>query len=131
MESIIDIKTELAGKKIIKYCKESNLFEPIAKITIIGTYLSRDINISALEAYMRREGIQLKKVGIAYEIVPAKVECNECGTRFNSQEDWWPCPNCSCPGKYAFSSTPLHIRLKEIQFESGKVIKAKRNTIVL
>ena len=131
MESIIDIKTKTAGKKIIKYCKESNLFEPIAKITIIGTYLSRGIDISSLEAYMRGEGIQWEKVKIAYETVPARVECNVCGTRYNSQEDWWPCPNCGFPGEYAFSSTPLHIRLKEIQFESGKVIKAKRNTIVL
>ncbi len=125
------LSSEIACKRITKYCKESNLSESIAKITIIGTYLSVYIDISSLEAYMRLQGIQWEKVEIVYEDLPARVECNECGTRYNSKEDWWPCPNCRCPGEYAFTSTPLHIRLKEIRFESGKVIKAKRNTIIL
>lgn len=130
-ESGTDKNIKIACSRIINYCKESNIFESIAEITIVGTYLSRWVDISSLESVVREVGLQWEKAKIAYQEAPAKVECNECGQHFNSKDDWWPCPNCGHPGGSAISPTPLHIRLKEIRLEMGKVIKAKRNTIIL
>jgi len=124
-------KTKLACGRIVKYCRELQLYEPINAKRIIGTYLSGGLDTSALEGYLRMEGVQWEKVKIEYTKIPARVECNACGTHYNSQEDWSPCPNCSFPEGANVSPVPLHIRLREIQHESGRIVKAKGNVIVL
>ncbi len=130
MNNTEDVKVKIACGKFIKYCKESNLFEPIAMVTLIGTYLSRAIDISLLESAVRAVGLQWENAEIVYQETPARLECNQCGQHYNSKDDWWPCPNCGHPEGSALSPLPFQIRLKEIRLETGKVIKARKNTII-
>ncbi len=131
MESSFDKKTITAGNRIINHYIMSNSDEPIDTVTILMTYLSG--KLPSLEEYLRGRGGQWKKVKIAYKDVPAIVECNQCGAHFSARGGESLCTNCLFPAVCcnAVTKRPYHLRLKEIRLESGELIKAKRNTILI
>lgn len=122
----------LAGvvvSRMLAYSRKIGLSEPIASVAMLRSRLST-IHLTTLEASLNCEGPQWAKTRIDCKDVPARVECNTCGTRFNAHADWSPCPDCGNPGAFTVF-TPYHLKLKEIQTQSGVIIKAKKGTILL
>lgn len=115
--------------RIISYCEKIGLTEPVASIALMRSKLS-DIDLPDLEAALRDKGSQWERVRVGFIDVPARVECNSCGTRFTAHADWTPCRDCGNPGAFTVL-TPYHLKLKEIHTESGTILKGKKNTRLL
>jgi ribosomal protein S27E len=123
------IPAQLVGNKIISYCSENEIREPIASIEVTQSKLSNVI-LTDLEAYLQSKGNQWENVTVIYKDVPERVECNSCGTRFSAHAVWSPCTDCGNPGAF-YQFAAFHIKLKEIRTESGMVHKAKRSALLL
>jgi Zn finger protein HypA/HybF involved in hydrogenase expression len=130
MENNIDKITSLVAKKLVDISLRLNLQEGIKNIIILRCKLSTLPVLGTLADHLKIKGSQWQDVKIVYKDVPARVECNSCGTRFSAHADWSPCPDCGNPGAFYIPS-PYQLKLKEFQLEDGQVVKAKRDTILL
>jgi Zn finger protein HypA/HybF involved in hydrogenase expression len=123
------VLTAAVANRIIAHCKKMGLSEPIVSVALLRSKLS-EIHLTNLEASLKDKGSQWERIRIDYKDVPARVECNTCGTRFTAHADWNPCSDCGNPGAFTVIR-PYHLKLKAVRTDSGIIVKAKRDTVLL